>query len=847
MAARRGRTQQDVGNTHSSVWGVLLALLAGLTLGISPCAANPDRTTFQSALVWRVDGTGDEVLPELDEGTTYQLPEAIKTTGKLTTLTATWIFEGLVSLELSADGGAHYTPAVYGVPLQSELVSGNRLMWRTMLGADSHLTEVKIVYTDSSGVMGTFGEPELSGFQFRKPIVINGSPPGELFQYQVRLLIGESEQAVGADVHGAGHLRSDFADIRLTTADGQTVLPHYLERITGVSPARLAIVWVKVPQIPPHGLTLYLYYGHPTAANRSDGAAVFDFFDDFQGAGLDVVDPEVWEVHLEGEGSAVGSKDQLHLTSASLLSKTFQMTDGIVELLATAPTSQDDVRLIIRSDPSASDAEETTQVAYASAYGGAEHALAVGNVVKANALHPLAAHTPYAYRVMANGTSVIFERYDAAFTTLQATVTFEDVGGLTHGALGVHSDGSALYDWIRVRQLADQPPAVSKASAPAPEETANLPVFSNTLVAPNGNVVLADSAAEGTYRSTGILTNFPIRILVPQWQGDLSAVDLSADGGHTYHLGCLRGRYYYASKKTFKPGKQLHCHLTLAPTDLTPATELQTLTVDYAPGVLSIVSPNGGERVAPGTTQEIVWSAVGHERTYPMRLDYSLDGGKTYQPISEATDNDGTHPWSVPDGVTSGKALVRVADGHDPDLFDTSDAVFMVGLSSVETAASLPRKEPREETGEETEDLLKLLETLSAAPHATPHELLIKITESPGADPTQQALSYHAGDIVLIRPAGAEWSETEQNSFLILQADLTPEAVASLMSPIEVPTGEVDQDGQPIMQTRGRRKFHIDLGFFDLKPRASDEGQPAVRRYFKQPEYLEGILKERVP
>jgi hypothetical protein len=340
---------------------VLLTLLAGLTLGTSPCAASPDRATFQSALVWRVDGTGDEILPELDEGATYQLPEAIKTTGKITTLTATWVFEGRVSLELSADGGAHYTPAVYGVPLHAELVSGNRLMWRATVGPASRLTEVKIVYTDSSGVMGAFGEPELSGFQFRKPLVINAPPTGELVQYPLRLRIGESEQALGADVHGAGHLRRDFEDIRLTTADGQTLLPHYVERITGESPARLAIVWVNVPQMPPEGLTLYLYYGHPTAADRSNGAAVFDFFDDFHGAGPDVVDPEVWDLHLEGEGRAAGSNDQLHLTSASLLSKTFQMTDGIVEFLATTPTSQDDVRLIIRSDPLASDAEETAQ------------------------------------------------------------------------------------------------------------------------------------------------------------------------------------------------------------------------------------------------------------------------------------------------------------------------------------------------------------------------------------------------------------------------------------------------------------------------------------------------------
>ncbi len=74
--------------------------------------------------------------------------------------------------------------------------------------------------------------------------------------------------------------KSDGSDLRVTASDGTTLLPFWIESwMPGVS----ASVWVRLPSLASGGnTTLYLYFGNSIAASASSGAAVFDFFDDFE-------------------------------------------------------------------------------------------------------------------------------------------------------------------------------------------------------------------------------------------------------------------------------------------------------------------------------------------------------------------------------------------------------------------------------------------------------------------------------------------------------------------------------------------------------------------------------------
>lgn len=269
------------------------------------------------------------------------------------------------------------------------------------------------------------------------------------------------------------------------------------------------------------------------------------------------------------------------------------------------------------------------------------------------------------------------------------------------------------------------------------------------------------------------------------------------------------------------PGKRLIAQVSLAGTKETPKPALQMLSVEYTSGNLFIVSPNGGEQLIMGTTHQIAWSALGHDTTYPVKLSYSLDNGKTYKVIIESTENDGTHVWVLPEHVSSEDVLVKVSDRNDPTLFDASDETFTI--LSAEAAKQRRAEEAAQEAAQQaevtyTDDLLTLLDELTKEPNATPHDLVIKVTESGG---------YEAGDIVMIRPSGSEWSETEKNSFLIIQADLSPAAVMMLMD------------------AQHQHKFKIDMSYFDLKPRKSDKGKPPVRRHYRAKEDLRMLLEDR--
>lgn len=68
-------------------------------------------------------------------------------------------------------------------------------------------------------------------------------------------------------------MRRKFQDLRFTEADGKTEIGYWLEEVV---PEEKAVVWVKIPQLPPTGeATLYVYYGNRQADSRSSFDAVF--------------------------------------------------------------------------------------------------------------------------------------------------------------------------------------------------------------------------------------------------------------------------------------------------------------------------------------------------------------------------------------------------------------------------------------------------------------------------------------------------------------------------------------------------------------------------------------------
>ena len=105
--------------------------------------------------------------------------------------------------------------------------------------------------------------------------------------------MGESSGATGEDFDVGGNsanfpsVKNDGGDLRFTASDGTTLLPFWVESVSGTTPNRVANVWVKVSADLGSNQDIYIYYGNSSATNGSNGDNTFDFFDDFEGTSID--------------------------------------------------------------------------------------------------------------------------------------------------------------------------------------------------------------------------------------------------------------------------------------------------------------------------------------------------------------------------------------------------------------------------------------------------------------------------------------------------------------------------------------------------------------------------------
>jgi hypothetical protein len=89
---------------------------------------------------------------------------------------------------------------------------------------------------------------------------------------------------------------------------------------------------------------------------------------------------------------------------------------------------------------------------------------------------------------------------------------------------------------------------------------------------------------------------------------------------------------------------------------------------------VEMIYPNGGESFSPGSSEILTWNTVGTTGTHT--LEYSIDNGANWLPIASSLANSTTrYTWTVPSGVNTSQALVRVTNGT---YVDQSDAVFNI-------------------------------------------------------------------------------------------------------------------------------------------------------------------------
>jgi hypothetical protein len=101
--------------------------------------------------------------------------------------------------------------------------------------------------------------------------------------------------------------------------------------------------------------------------------------------------------------------------------------------------------------------------------------------------------------------------------------------------------------------------------------------------------------------------------------------------------------------------------------------------VDAINPTLTILNPNGDERLLAGSTYTIMWEDSGSEVCGGnYLLDYSINDGNSWIPVdSNPVSNTCAYDWLIP-SIFSNQCLIRITDANDPNASDKSDDSFRI-------------------------------------------------------------------------------------------------------------------------------------------------------------------------
>lgn len=100
---------------------------------------------------------------------------------------------------------------------------------------------------------------------------------------------------------------------------------------------------------------------------------------------------------------------------------------------------------------------------------------------------------------------------------------------------------------------------------------------------------------------------------------------------------------------------------------------------------LEVLTPNGTEALLVGSQYDITWAKPG-DTAYYVDIEYSIDGGGSWNTIVTYTPNDGVHRWTVPNFLST-DCLVKITDSPGYGSFsDTSDSTFTITIPMIPAA-----------------------------------------------------------------------------------------------------------------------------------------------------------------
>ena len=180
-------------------------------------------------------------------------------------------------------------------------------------------------------------------------------------------------------------------------------------------------------------------------------------------------------------------------------------------------------------------------------------------------------------------------------------------------------------------------------------------------------------------------TYYPTNQVHIQWYSNnisLLNIDYSVDNGNSWISEAVN---YNASLSSYlwtvpnSPSTQCRIRITDA-SNVNNFVISNSFTIKALP-TIHLVSPNGGETIAAGSTFEIIWTGTNID--VGLNIEYSSDNGQNWTYINSAvgTINGGNYLWQVP-YISSTIVLIRLTLWNISTVTDQSDAVFTIQLPS---------------------------------------------------------------------------------------------------------------------------------------------------------------------
>ncbi|RJP62245.1 MAG: M6 family metalloprotease domain-containing protein [Ignavibacteriales bacterium] len=99
----------------------------------------------------------------------------------------------------------------------------------------------------------------------------------------------------------------------------------------------------------------------------------------------------------------------------------------------------------------------------------------------------------------------------------------------------------------------------------------------------------------------------------------------------------------------------------------------------YKPS-LALLSPNGGENLLVGSSQNITWTT---DNITNVKLEYTTNNGTNWITIIESTPaSSGSYGWTIPNTVST-NCKIRISSPNDPEMSDQSENNFTIYLPSL--------------------------------------------------------------------------------------------------------------------------------------------------------------------